>query len=135
MPLVERKARLQALLADATDDPRLRYVEHFERGGDAVLRITDDLRRGGVSEEELERAKAPMLTSLKDAVRTNGYWLSSVLTQSTAHPQQLTWPLSILSDFQAVTSAEIGALAEKYLINDKAATAWVVPVPGTNGRK
>jgi len=103
--------------------------------GDAVLRITDDLRRGGVSEEELERAKAPMLTSLKDAVRTNGYWLSSVLTQSTAHPQQLTWPLSILSDFQAVTSAEIGALAEKYLINDKAATAWVVPVPGTNGRK
>ena len=103
--------------------------------GDAVLRITDDLRRGGVTEEELERAKAPMLTSLKDAVRTNGYWLSSVLTQSTAHPQQLTWPLSILSDFKAVTSAEIGALAEKYLINDKAATAWVVPVPGANGRK
>ncbi|MBB5346333.1 insulinase family protein [Desulfoprunum benzoelyticum] len=103
--------------------------------GDEVLRIADDLRRGGVTEEELERAKAPMMTSLKDAVRSNGYWLSSVLTQSTAHPQQLTWPLSILSDFKAVTSADLAALADKYLVNDKAATAWVVPVPGTNGRQ
>jgi len=103
--------------------------------GDEVLRIADDLRRGGVTGEELERAKAPMLTALKDAVRTNGYWLTSVLTQSTAHPQQLTWPLSILSDFKAVTAADLGALAAKYLVNDKAAKAWVVPVPGNNGRK
>lgn len=33
-PLVERKARLQVLLADAGNDPRIRFVEHFETGGD-----------------------------------------------------------------------------------------------------
>ena len=103
--------------------------------GDEVLRIADDLRRGGVTEEELARAKAPMMTSLRDAVRSNTYWLSSVLTQSTAHPQQLAWPLSILSDFEAVTKEEMGALAATYLINDRAAKAWVVPVARPDGRK
>lgn len=36
LPLVERKARLQPIL-DETSAARLRYVEHFETGGDAVL--------------------------------------------------------------------------------------------------
>lgn len=100
---------------------------------DEVLRIADDLRRQGVTAEELERAKAPMLTSLKDAVRTNGYWLSSVLTLSTVYPQQLTWPTTILSDFGAVTVQEVDALADRYLQGDKAARAFVVPA-GRDGR-
>jgi bifunctional non-homologous end joining protein LigD len=37
LPLTERKERLAALLSDASEDPRLRFVEHFETGGDAVL--------------------------------------------------------------------------------------------------
>lgn len=36
LPLADRKARLQALLARPADT-RLRYVEHFATGGDAVL--------------------------------------------------------------------------------------------------
>ncbi len=36
LPLLERKARLRSLL-EADHSPRLRYVEHFETGGDAVL--------------------------------------------------------------------------------------------------
>jgi zinc protease len=101
---------------------------------DEVLRIADDLRRQGVTEEELERAKAPMLTSLKDAVRTNAYWLSSVLTQSTIYPQQLTWPTTILSDFGAVTTGELDALADRYLLSDRAARAFVAPVAGGGGK-
>ena len=54
MPLVERKARLQALLADATDDPRLRYVEHFERGGDAVLRSACKLSLEGIVSKQAD---------------------------------------------------------------------------------
>jgi bifunctional non-homologous end joining protein LigD len=38
LPLSERKARLQALLQNARPkDLRIRYVDHFETGGDAVL--------------------------------------------------------------------------------------------------
>ena len=95
--------------------------------GDEVRKIAGDLRLNGVTEEELERAKAPMMTSLKDAVRSNAYWLSSVLVESSEHPQQLEWPRSILSDFEAVTAGELHALAERYLVNDQAASAWVMP--------
>ncbi len=95
--------------------------------GDEVRKIAEDLRLNGVTEEELERAKAPMMTSLKDAVRSNTYWLSSVLVQSSEHPQQLEWPRSILSDFEAVTADELHALAKRYLVNEQVASAWVMP--------
>ncbi|WP_049735852.1 DNA ligase D [Rhizobium ecuadorense] len=48
LPVVERKARLQRLLSDAGDDPRLRFVEHFETGGDAVLRSACKLSLEGI---------------------------------------------------------------------------------------
>ncbi|NYJ13900.1 bifunctional non-homologous end joining protein LigD [Rhizobium leguminosarum] len=48
LPVIERKARLQSLLADAGDDPRLCFVEHFETGGDAVLRSACKLSLEGI---------------------------------------------------------------------------------------
>lgn len=47
-PLVERKKRLQNLLTEASDDPHLRYVDHFESGGDAVLRSACKLSLEGI---------------------------------------------------------------------------------------
>jgi bifunctional non-homologous end joining protein LigD len=46
--LTDRKGRLKELLADATDDPHLRFVEHFETGGDAVLRSACKLSLEGI---------------------------------------------------------------------------------------
>ncbi|MGQ3212539.1 DNA ligase D [Shinella sp.] len=46
--LTDRKSRLQDLLDDATDDPHLRFVEHFETGGDAVLRSACKLSLEGI---------------------------------------------------------------------------------------
>jgi bifunctional non-homologous end joining protein LigD len=48
LSLIERKERLQKVLAKAVDDPRFRYVEHFETGGDAVLRSACKLNLEGV---------------------------------------------------------------------------------------
>jgi bifunctional non-homologous end joining protein LigD len=47
-PLTERKERLQRLLADAGNDARLRFVEHFEDGGEAVLRSACRLSLEGI---------------------------------------------------------------------------------------
>ncbi|EJC78241.1 DNA ligase D [Rhizobium leguminosarum bv. trifolii WSM2012] len=54
LPVVERKARLQSLLADAGDDPRLRFVEHFETGGDAVLRSACKLSLEGIVSKQVD---------------------------------------------------------------------------------
>ena len=53
-PLVDRKARLQALLGDATEDPHLRFVEHFETGGDAVLRSACKLSLEGIVSKQAD---------------------------------------------------------------------------------
>lgn len=54
MRLVERKERLQSLLHETTDDPRIRYVEHFESGGDAVLRSACKLHLEGVISKQMD---------------------------------------------------------------------------------
>ncbi len=93
----------------------------------AVMQVANELRETGISSEELERAKAPMLTSLKDLVRTNGYWLNSVLSLSSRHPQQLQWPATILSGFNEVRTEHLSALATEYLHPSKAAQILIVP--------
>jgi bifunctional non-homologous end joining protein LigD len=48
LPLTERKEQLATFLSDAGEDPRLRFVEHFETGGDAVLRSACRLSLEGI---------------------------------------------------------------------------------------
>lgn len=48
LPLTERKERLAELLSNSGDDPRLRFVEHFETGGDAVLKSACRLSLEGI---------------------------------------------------------------------------------------
>ena len=63
LPLRERKRRLQALL-DAAALPRLRYVEHFESGGDAVLKSACSLQLEGVVSKRLD---APYTSGRSDS--------------------------------------------------------------------
>ena len=67
-PLTERKERLQQLLSDAGDDARLRFVEHFEAGGEAVLRSACRLSLEGIVSK---RGDAPYVSG-----RTNT-WVKS----------------------------------------------------------
>ncbi|HSI42146.1 MAG TPA: DNA ligase D [Xanthobacteraceae bacterium] len=47
-PLLDRKTRLQELLDKAGENSRLRFVEHFENGGEAVLRSACRLSLEGI---------------------------------------------------------------------------------------
>ena len=67
LPLSERKARLEALLEGAGDG-RLRFVEHFDTGGDAVLKSACSMHLEGVVSKRLD---APYRSGRSDA------WLKS----------------------------------------------------------
>jgi bifunctional non-homologous end joining protein LigD len=54
LPLTERKERLEGLLSNAGDDPRLRFVEHFETGGDAVLKSACRLSLEGIVSKQAD---------------------------------------------------------------------------------
>jgi len=63
-PLTERKKALKRLLAKQDDDALIRYVEHFETGGDAVLKSACRLSLEGIVSK---RADAPYSSGRGDS--------------------------------------------------------------------
>ena len=93
----------------------------------AVLRIAEELRATGVSDDEVTRAKEPILTSIKQTVRQNGYWLNNVLDRAQEKPKVLDHARTRAADFASITKAEIDALAARYLDNARAARFVITP--------
>lgn len=92
-----------------------------------ILSISEELRHRGVSSDELLRAREPMLTTLAGTVKTNRYWLNSVLSLSSRHPQQMEWARTMLGDYKEVTADDLTKLAARYLDNSMAAIIRVRP--------
>lgn len=92
-----------------------------------IIEISERLKVDGISTDELVRAQRPMVTSITDTIRTNRYWLSSVLALSSRYPQLFEWPKTILSDYSAVNEKDLHQLAEKYFDNSRLAVAKVLP--------
>jgi bifunctional non-homologous end joining protein LigD len=63
LPLVQRKERLSALMSGGDDGVRLRFVEHFETGGDAVLKSACRLSLEGIVSK---RTDAPYTSGRSD---------------------------------------------------------------------
>ena len=92
-----------------------------------LKQLGSQLAGGKITADELERAVEPTLTSIRDLVRTNRYWMESVLMQSIQHPERLEWPKTIQSDIATITVEDISALATKYLKPEKAAEVILLP--------
>jgi zinc protease len=94
---------------------------------DAILAVSTDLQKTGVTADELDRVKQPMLTALRDSARTNQYWLEAVLASCQEFPQRLDWCRSRYRDFESITQADLNALAKTYLGPDRAFRAIAKP--------
>lgn len=92
-----------------------------------VKEIVSGLAADGATQDELRRALFPTLTSIKEMMRKNSYWLNTVLTGSKKHPQQLEWSRTIMKDYASITKEEVSNIAKKYLDNGKATTIIVKP--------
>jgi zinc protease len=102
---------------------------------DKAALLTEKLKQAGaqlasgkITADELERALQPTLTSIRDMLRKNRYWLESVLINSARQPQRLKWPTTIQSDFSSITAKELSILAKRYLLPEKAAQIILLPV-------
>ena len=92
-----------------------------------VKKIASGLAADGATQDELRRALFPTLTSIKEMMRKNSYWLNTVLTGSKKHPQQLEWSRTIMKDYASITKEEVSNIAKKYLVDDNAAIIIVKP--------
>ncbi|MDX9834071.1 MAG: insulinase family protein [Desulfobulbus sp.] len=95
-----------------------------------IVRAAAELGEKGVSAEELQRSIEPTLTAIRDARRTNRYWLDGVLSLSSRHGEQLSWPQTITRDFAAISVEELTALAAAHLRAEQAAVVIVRPKSG-----
>ncbi|MFW6081521.1 MAG: hypothetical protein ACOC7W_06375, partial [Desulfosalsimonas sp.] len=93
-----------------------------------------DLHENGTDEDELKRALEPTLTGIREQLKTNEYWLDTVLKGAARHPVQLDWSRSIKNDYETITAEDIERMAEKYLVNDESATIRIRPQPAGNSQ-
>jgi len=86
----------------------------------AVEAIVAGLKDAPVDEDELNRARLPVIESLRRSQAGNEYWLGQ-LADVAARPDEVQQTLTHISDLEAITPADIQQLARQYLRPD---TAW-----------
>jgi zinc protease len=91
----------------------------------AVDEIAASLRDAPPDEDELNRARLPMIEALRRSQATNEYWLTQ-LAEVAKTPGEVEQTLTLIPDLEAVTTTDIQALARKYLRPEAAWRASVV---------
>ena len=94
---------------------------------EAVQEITAKLHAEGVSADELERARLPVLTSIRDSARTNAYWLDSVLARAQSDPRVLDWARTRESFTAAISADELNELVQRFVNPDRVSRAITLP--------
>jgi len=102
------------------DPPRAKRIQ------DLVVSVAGDLASIGVTQDELDRVKNPLLTSVLETERTNRYWMT-VLGKAQEMPEVLDWARTRHADFESITKAEIDALAKAYLSPERASRVIAHP--------
>ncbi len=90
--------------------------------------IGASLAAGEITEDDLDRARLPLLNMLRQYVRNNQYWLNRVLLQAQAQPENLEWARTLQSSYEAMTLEELKETAANYLSPDKALRVMVLPI-------
>jgi len=92
-----------------------------------IKEIASDLIEKEITEDEFRRALDPTITSIKDLLRKNNYWLNTVLSGSLRHPQKLEWSRTIMKGYSSITLDDISKIAREYIDNKKAAIIIIRP--------
>jgi zinc protease len=91
-----------------------------------AARIAADLRDRPVSEDELQRARKPVVEGLIRQRAGNAWWLNQLAGVQT-RPEVARSIADQLSQYQGVTAADLQQAARRYLIDAKAWKLEVVP--------
>lgn len=87
---------------------------------ETVDSIVEDLRAAPVTEDELTRARAPLIEATRRSMSSNTWWISQLIDVG-IKPELVGETLDVMADLEAVTPATLQDLARRYLRPD---TAW-----------
>jgi zinc protease len=86
---------------------------------DSVAKIVEDLKDKPISDDEMNRARKPVLEHEEHSLNSNSFWLS-MLSGSIQTPAQLDTIRQRRAQLMAVTPADLQRLAKTYLVMSKA---------------
>ena len=116
-------------LADAAPDKATMLSEE-------IRAIGTQLQRDGVTTDELERARNPVVSELKRLLETNGYLLNAIVSGSQERPERLKRAATSVNELQSLTVEDLNAVAKKYLLPERAVPVVIVPKKAVqNGRR
>lgn len=95
---------------------------------DIIINEIKDVLENGVSHNELDFVKKPLLNHLNDLRRENTYWLDSVMANSFRYPERLEWADTLISGFSDIKAGELTDLARHYLCLSNRALILVLPL-------
>ena len=75
------------------------------------------MKKGGITDDELERARKPILESFQRGERENGSWLGLVARAQT-EDFRLDWRRGRSAGYAAITAKELDAVAAKMFAPD-----------------
>ncbi|QNL19592.1 insulinase family protein [Hyphobacterium sp. CCMP332] len=101
-------------------------VENIDPVYEAIGLIAADMVNGEITDDEMLRARRPLLEQIQNAFESNGVWLGW-LSQSFEYPERLDRIRTITDDYSDITLEEIVVIARTYLSADTAYRVTVVP--------
>ncbi len=100
--------------------------DKVERLVEACLEVARDLEQNGVTQEEVTRLAEPVIAKLRDAKRSNGWWLS-VLRDAQTNPATLDDMRSVEEFYNHLSAEELSKLTAAYLDPERASVLVVNP--------
>ena len=94
----------------------------------AIDAIAASRRDTPITEDELTRARAPRIETIRRSQAGNEYWLGQ-LSDVASDPEAVAQVTSQLSDIEGFTVADIQAAAQRWLVPSKAWRASVLAAP------
>ncbi|MDE2302173.1 MAG: insulinase family protein [Sphingomonadales bacterium] len=99
----------------------------------AIAETLAELRDHPISDDLLLRARAPLIESFDNALKSNGGWLMLVATAQ-SNPERIDRQLQAVDRLRAVTPADIQAAARRYLTTAGAVEVTALPGPDDSSR-
>lgn len=88
--------------------------------------VADSLGGEAISDDELLRARQPILERLERNLESNGYWLS-LISRAQTRPEILDSHRQARELIEAVTVEDLAKLARRYLLHDRRYEVRIVP--------
>ena len=95
--------------------------------------IAADIARNGITQDELDRARNPIVNGLRKRLADNQYILSALVIASQEDPERLTRITTAVKELESMTVEDVNAVARKYLQPEAALP--IIVVPSKNAQK